>query len=99
MPPSRGPMAPGNAAPVRQWGVLAGEASLPKASCAQRTVLSLQALWPSPNEVWWTGARAGHGGQPDVTPAQSLLCELTVPGAWPERSPREEERLALGSVF
>lgn len=92
-------MAPGNAAPVRQWGVLAGEASLPKASCAQRTVLSLQALRPSPNEVWWTGARAGHGGQPDVTPAQSLLCELTVPGAWPERSPREEERLALGSVF
>lgn len=95
-------MAPENAALVRRWGVLAllaGEASLPKASCAQRSVLSLQALRPSPDEVWWTGARAGHRGQPGVTPAQSLLCMLTVPRARPERSPREEERLALGSVF
>jgi len=29
---------------------------------------------------------------------ESLLCMLIVPGAWPERSSREEERLALGSV-
>lgn len=92
-------MAPENAALLHWWGVLAllaGEASIPKGSCAQGNDPDLQAPSALPGiKCGGRRAKAGHRGEPSVSPAWSLLSMLVVPGAWPERSHREEEKLAL----